>query len=205
MTRLQKGGVVGWAIVALLILTLVSTFLAAPGNTPDAIAGHRHHGDHVACDGKKYTKYVGMGHGPVLARMELHMHACWRKVGLRHGAGKIVRRQTTYHVNFYNTAWGDTLGFRFDHSKSYRTAASSTFIEVQGAHSWTRQCMTVLGRTVCGPTIDFVPMIRFYSPYITEPHMHNGIHKNWKFLWHEGEPGKPAGGADANIWVKNSI
>ena len=202
--NMKKADIVGWTVTSLVIAIVVGTYLTAPGNTPNANAGHHRASSNINCDSKSYTRYLGMGNGPVLARMEVSARVCWRKFDVNY-AGQIVRRKSELHISFYNTGWGDTGGWRFAHSGRYRLMSSNTFVEVQGAHSWTRQCLSVLGQSVCGATADFVPYVKFMSPMITEPHMDNGIRKNWHFGFHEGEPGQNAGSYDDNIYIRKSI
>jgi len=158
------------------------------------------------CDKNRFIRYVGVGRHPILTRMEVTARVCWREFHLKRNPGQIVQKKSRMHVNFYNTSWGDTGGWHFN-SVDHRTRmyGAEGWDERLGVDSWTKQCLNILGQSVCGPTANFVPVVEFLSPYLTEPRMHNGIHKNWTFMWYCGEINGNCGSFDNNVYIKKEI
>lgn len=207
MTRTQKADVIGWVIAFIVISTLVATFLTTPGSTPDAQA-QSHRSDTVACDGHTFTRYIGMGRSPVLARAEITMHACWRRSN-----GEVIPRKSSLNVRFYNTGWGDTQGATFNEMEKWRpgnTTYNATYQtkyrETRAEHVGLRQCVNVLGQRVCGPTADFSLGVIFTSPYLSKPSSHSdGSPDRWDFVWFIGEPDQKPGSFDDNVYLCNDV
>lgn len=179
---------VGWVAVIFVIFILVSTYLTTsaidyPANASFSTA--RKHHKPYRCETGHYTKYISIGQTSYTeARLLLDMRVCWRRFGVK-SPGQIVKRKTQYHVSFANTAWGDSEGWRWSHDTVYRVQTySNSFLEIMGVHAWGRQCVGTPVVPLCGPAQDFYPKMQFMSPWITEPHMNNGIWHNWEFHWH---------------------
>lgn len=204
--KLESNTIVWWVVAVFVFSVILGTYLTSSDSPANALSINNSRATpNMRCDSQRWTRYLGMNGEPIYARMEVQARVCWKTFDSKNNPGGIVRKKSRFNVAFYNTALGATMGTRWNHSWKYRIQGSNRWIEIIGRHSWWRNCINVLGQSICGPAGDFVPYVRFYSPYITEPRMHNGIKKNWKLFFHEGEPGKAAGNYDRTIYISKTI
>jgi hypothetical protein len=208
MSKLRTADRTGWVIALLGAVVLVMTFLATPSMTSSADARVTlASSSKISCDTNKWSKYIGIGTTRVLARMDIRMHACWRHIHLKKNPGMVLKKKSSLHVNIYNTSVGSFHGATWIMQEKWKPAGfQNRFRITKEQHIGLRQCLSLAGQKVCGPTADFSVGGTFNSPYISKKWAHSdGSVPRWKFVWFEGEPGQAPGSFDDNVWICNTM
>lgn len=201
-----RAGPIGWVIAAVIAITLVTTYLTTPSVTGTAYAGGGRHHNKVSCDHHDWDLYVYVGQTRILARIDLRMKACWRHIHLKRDPGKIMKQRTEVHTQITNTGMGDFHGATWTIQEKYHPDhcyPGNQLIVCQARHLGFRQCVSVLGQRVCGPTADFALGAAFTSPILAKrgPICPGPCGPSWEVVFYQGEPNQPPGSFDDNVHV----
>lgn len=198
---------IGWIVAMFCAIVLVATFITT--SSKDFASGaqelQKRRGDVVACDSKKWERFVGVGSSPVLARFDITMKACWKTAAADSNPGMVLDDRSEITVQIYNNGSGDTFGATWTKMEKWRPGwypLDHRWRVTQMQHIGFRQCV-VIGQWVCHATADFNVGGMFTSPYLIK--RSDGSVDRWDFVWSVGEPNKEPGSFDDNVYICNDV